>query len=390
MRTPDQIRERLQTRWDRTWTDWLGGQGDWPQTFTLDPPNEVLARLTWPLFTSWLADWPSEGSFGRVEREERRWHSLGQQDIPIRVHFDSAIDIANALGQQFASQYAIADARWRERSSAWPDLAEPLRRVAAWMAGLSQVEYQRFISVVDWLSLNRTSGLYIRQLPIAGIHSKWVEANRGPLSLLMAVRLGKSSSLSFADLVGLKSAPTLRRIRLLDPVLRNQVGGLSDVMIPLADLADLALPVRVVLVVENQQTALACGELPGTVLIMGGGFAVTELASVRWLNNVPVVYWGDIDAAGFGILNAFRANFPHVESFLMGEEALHAHQEFWTEDPKQEFRTLPNLSPGEDAIYRRLASGQLGPTVRLEQERIEWQWAWAKLRELIDSISPRT
>ncbi|MFC5595400.1 DUF3322 domain-containing protein [Lysobacter niastensis] len=52
---------------------------------------------------------------------------------------------------------------------AWPELAEPLRGYAEWLAGLPDEDYWRVVNVVDWLIELPASGLYMRQLPIAGL-----------------------------------------------------------------------------------------------------------------------------------------------------------------------------------------------------------------------------
>ena len=39
-------------------------------------------------------------------------------------------------------------------------------------------------------------------------------------------------------------------------------------------------------------------------------------------------------------------------------------------------REIVDLLPAEHALYRTLKEHVLGPVVRLEQERIEWDFAW--------------
>lgn len=72
------------------------------------------------------------------------------------------------------------------------------------------------------------------------------------------------------------------------------------------------LPTQCAFIVENIQTALAFGEVPGAVVIMGLGYGVGMLSQMKWLQTIEVVYWGDIDTHGFAILNRARAHLSHI------------------------------------------------------------------------------
>ena len=61
------------------------------------------------------------------------------------------------------------------------------------------------------------------------------------------------------------------------------------------------------------------------------------------------VYWGDLDAAGFAILNAVRAHFPHTTSLLMdtatvtADEMTYDGQDLLAMSDAQRRRALHNL-----------------------------------------------
>lgn len=174
--------------------------------------------------------------------------------------------------------------------------------------------------------------------------------------------------------------PLLMRIRVLDPDLRRQLGSLGDLTVPVLDLARLAIDVHQALIVENLQTGLALEDLCGTIAIMGLGNNVAALASVRWLDRTRCLYWGDIDTHGFAILNNARSHLPHLESLLMDAQTLLDHRGLWGEEGRQyAAAALPHLSGSEQAVYRGLKEQQWGTNVRLEQERIGWNYAWSHL-----------
>jgi hypothetical protein len=385
MLEPEHILGRLATRWTGQWTTWLGGGGVWPMAFGLKPPVEREAHLDWAGVQAWRSMWQGSPLGGVVSTIDRAWPGLGQQRLPASVSFASPADVAAALGK--TSLFERADLRYRDRANAWPDLGEPLRGVAEWMAGLAEADYQRFVRVVDWLSTHRDSSLYLRQLPVEGLDTKWVEGHAGPVARLLAPRFGRSPA-TLAVVAGLKSPPTRRRIRLLDPELRAWARGMSDIELPLSELCALNIPARVALVVENTISSHACTDLPGTVLIMGGGFAVTELGDVPWLSRIPIIYWGDIDTWGFGILAALRRYHPATVSCLMDEETLRAHFHLRSDEPSPSPVSPHGLTADEASLQVRLGAGTArGPGIRLEQERLDWAQAWRAVEAAVAKVT---
>ena len=90
-----------------------------------------------------------------------------------------------------------------------------------------------------------------------------------------------------------------------------------------------------------------------------------------------ITYWGDLDAAGFAILNAVRAHFPHTTSLLMDTATVTAFQHLAVPDPGDGSAMLAHLTTEEDRAYRQLfTAGRL----RIEQERIPFAHASAAIR----------
>jgi hypothetical protein len=384
MKSPEDIHAALRTRWESQWRTWLGGAGDWPQRFSLSAPSEATARDNWEQFLNWISMWRRFNA-GQVVESTRRWPSLGMHTVPTHVSFGSPYAIAAFLGGAESSCWESAAPRFEERLEAWPNCEAALRRIAPWLGSATVDDYRRLISVVDWLTANPHSGLWLRQLPVPGLHTKWVETNISALRPLLASRLGRDSSGSFEALAGLSFDTPRRRVRILDHELRAALGGLEDITVSIEALAEWALPVRAVVVVENLQTALAFGDLPGTVLLFGSGFSVSELARLGWLSRVPVLYWGDIDNAGYAILHSLRQAHPHTVSVLMDEETLLTHRALWSHDESRPGAALTLLTPDESTVYARLGAGVYGPAVRLEQERVDWSWAMERIALAIDS-----
>ncbi|MDF1613807.1 Wadjet anti-phage system protein JetD domain-containing protein [Desulfurivibrio dismutans] len=135
---------------------------------------------------------------------------------------------------------------------------------------------------------------------------------------------------------------------------------------------DLKLPVRRVFITENEINFLAFPRLAASLVIFGAGYGFEEWSRISWLQKQEIHYWGDIDTHGFAILNQLRRIFPQARSLLMDRETLLAHRRQWSTEPKPQKRDLPRLQPAEAALYDDLRHDRLGPSVRLEQERIAY------------------
>ncbi len=72
------------------------------------------------------------------------------------------------------------------------------------------------------------------------------------------------------------------------------------------------------------------------------------------------------------ILNRLRRRFGHARSMLMDRATLLAHRGQWVTEPRPTAVSLDLLDPEETELYRDLLDGTLGPSIRLEQERISF------------------
>lgn len=97
-----------------------------------------------------------------------------------------------------------------------------------------------------------------------------------------------------------------------------------------------------------------------------------RLGRIPWLRDRDVVYWGDLDTDGFVILDRLRGQLRDVRSVLMDLDTLKAHESQWTTDPTPSRAVLERLTPDEAAAHRALCDNELGTSVRLEQERVNY------------------
>lgn len=302
---------------------------------------------------------------------QKNWPSIGRQDLPEWLTLYTADVIARFAGREVFRDWT----RIRDRAAALrenfgddePVVAEIQRRGGA-IDRLTDADFALLLEVLKWLRQNPSSGYRLRQVPIPGMHTKWLGAHRVLVESLYAAITGDSD-------LGLVASPETLRIRVLDSSMRP--GGLIDVSAPIDEIAALPLAPRVVVVCENLESVLALPDWPGAVAVHGGGYAVA-IHRLPWARPVRILYWGDLDADGFAILHRLRANGVDAISVRMDERTLLAYRELWVPDPNGVVaRTLPTLVQAEQTVLDRIAAEG---GVRLEQERLPWPMALAALR----------
>ncbi len=380
---PEQIQAQLVKRFANQQAVWLAGGGSWPFSLTLGMPSEKEALAEMAKVRAWSDAWrlwAQDSQGASLQYEERQWARLGKQALPVRLIAENAAQVAAMIGE--GERWQRASQRYALMSAQWPPLASSpvLSRKYAELADYAEEDFTRLCSLLAWLQANPASGLYLRQLPVAGLDSKWAEQRKKLLLDLLRVLLNRPDENDLIALCGLQSAPERWRLRVLCPLLRQTLGGLGDIEAPLAQLAQLRLPPHTVLIVENLATCLALPDMAGCICLFGRGNAVTMLAQLPWLQEQTIFYWGDLDTHGFSFLHAARSVLPQVRSVLMDEATLLAHESLWGEEPSQQVEmALPLLNEAENTVYRGLHKHYWRKNLRLEQERIAWDYALARL-----------
>jgi hypothetical protein len=392
LKCPGDLRAELGQLYLRRQRDWLRSETapnpenvqTWPLKVNLNVPSEQVALRDVANVRQWVDAWRHWNYAGSIAWRVRQWSRLGHNEVPESISFEGPSDIATIVGK--GDEWARVRNRAMMLVLRWPQLHLHIARVFQTLAGSPEPEFERLLLLLSWLWQNPNSQVYPRQVPVAGLDSKWIEKNQSVLKILVRAFRDQSCGASpdangdFYQVCGLRSLPRLVRVRLLDPKSRADIGGLDDIQAPLEQVATLGLKPRLVVIVENLQTGLAFTELPGAVVVMGLGYSVDCLASIRWLGGTRCLYWGDLDTHGLAILNRARSYLPDLESVLMDEETLLGSKELWGEERIQHAaEDLPLLKPHEREVYRGLKQNRWGLNVRLEQERIAWNRAWEVL-----------
>ena len=143
-------------------------------------------------------------------------------------------------------------------------------------------------------------GLTPRQVPIPGVHAKWLQAHRAAVLALTGLD----------DLGLLANHPARIHFTYLDPDHRADGRRLHD-SATVGDTFTPAYQPEVVVISENKDTAIHFPELAGGLIVEGVGRGGRTVASFPWIREAPlVVYWGDMDRDGYEILNGYRIEKP--------------------------------------------------------------------------------
>ncbi|MFF4386263.1 Wadjet anti-phage system protein JetD domain-containing protein [Streptomyces sp. NPDC001552] len=250
--------------------------------------------------------------------------------------------------------------------------------LAQWMAThpmkvlQAHTHWQQLVDTVHWIRDHESGPIYLRQVDVPGVDTKFIEINKGILGELLGHVLptdrihSSAPKGDFAARYGFLTKPPYVRLRYLG----NQPGPFSEITVRANELTAPPPGTRTVFVLENEITYLSLPDVPGAIAILGAGYAAALLRYLPWLADVDLRYWGDIDTHGFAILSQVRRHFPHTRSFLMDSESLLAHRAHWGEEKTQTAETPAYLTSDEAEVDRELRLGTHRPHLRLEQERI--------------------
>jgi hypothetical protein len=385
---PADLRAQVQKLWDRgeILASLVTGEPLFPRRLVLKPPTSAEMADHFDEVRAWIGEL-REASRCRVEMREFRHRVFGANAVPQDVWIDTVDDALALIGKgRDASRFAaLLDAT----RACQPRLLDWLAKRPLRALDLHN-DWSRLLEIVTWLEHRPRPGVYLRQVDIPGVHSKFIEAHRGVLAELLdivlppeAIDFSASGVTQFASRYGFRDKPARIRFRFLDRKHRFLPGGHDqDITLDAGSFARLDLKVSKVFITENEINFLAFPDVRDSLVIFGAGYGFETLAQARWLSACRVRYWGDIDTHGFAILDQLRTQFAHVESFLMDRATLLAFESQWGEEKKQTLRELPRLNDEERALYDDLRDNRIRKKLRLEQERIGFGWVEATLSAL--------
>ncbi len=382
-------RARLRRRWDsgeflRTWAS--GAAFD-PIEVALRGPSTRDLTERFDEVRAWRADWLAAEARSpgfRLTTRAAGGRSIGLNALPARLVVEGWDSLWQVLGvtadvRRFEQLCAVTADGVVHPSEAVSDLLGWVHDHPMAVLRYDPETWARLLATARWLCTERDRGRYLRQVPVPGVDTKVIEANRSVLADLLDVLLPVGAvdpavpRSQFERRYGFHRRPQYVRFRRLGSS-GGLLGGVSELGIRVSDFEAAAPDVGTVFVLENEITYLAFPDVPDAIAVFGSGYALSGVAALAWFAARRVRYWGDIDTHGFVILDRLRAALPHVESLLMDRETLLAHRDQWVREPRKATGRLEHLTPEEAAVHHELLVEVHGPAVRLEQERVSFQY----------------
>ena len=369
----------------------VSDQSIFPLKLMVKGPSSADITDRFDLVRAWVAELAT-ANYLRVEFEAVRHRVQGAQHLPSSVWIDTIDDVLSWLGKR--REWARFEAIVLVTRQTHPTLLPWLEKRP--LQALALVEqWPQLLAVVSWLIKQPRPGIYLRQVDLPGIHTKFIEAHRGVLSDLLdlalpaeAVAVSKTGINQFAGRYGFLDKPTRIRFRVLDPeVLLIPGAEYPDISLDAETFSLLSIKIKRVFITENEINFLAFPRVKSALVIFGSGYGWDALAKSQWLHDCACYYWGDIDTHGFAILNQLRGAFPHVSSLMMDRPTLIAHEAFWAVEDKPTRADLPLLTAKERSLYDELRDNRIRLGLRLEQELIKFGWVNQAVQDLLTEPS---
>ena len=385
---PADIKAQVQRMWDRgdLLSSLLADEPTFPKRLSFTHPTSTEMAEHFDDVRVWIGELKAMPHCRLVSRAIRhRVH--GTNSVPQEIWIDSLDTAIDLIGKKRdAARFKTLIETTRQRQ---PTLLTWLKKRPLNALSLAD-DWRWLLDIVAWRQSHPCPGVYLRQVDIDGIHSKFIEANRAVLAELfdLTIPLGDIDTSAtgvtqFARRYGFRDKAALVRFRILDSAHAIFPGGLAqDITLDATNFSRLEIGVSRIFITENEINFLAFPPAKNSLVIFGAGYGFDMLSSAQWLTRCRVHYWGDIDTHGFAILDQLRNRFGHAESFLMDRGTLMAFESSWGREEKPTVRELPHLNESERALYDELRDNRIRPNLRLEQERIGYGWVTSALSVL--------
>jgi len=329
---PADLRAQVQKLWDKgeLLASLLSAEPLFPKRLLLKAPTSAEIAEQFDAVRSWSGELRAMPHC-RIEMREFKHRVFGANTVPQEAWLDSIDNALAIIGKkrEAARFVALLEATRQHQPPLLDWLAKrPLRALE--LAG----DWHFLLEIVTWVQQHPRPALYLRQIDIPGVHSKFIEAHRGVLIELLDAALppeeidpAASGINQFAQRYGFRDKPARIRFRVLDPQHALLPGNtLQDITLDSAIFARLEPKITRVFITENEINFLAFPQLKDSMVIFGAGYGFDMLRHAEWLKRCHIHYWGDIDTHGFAILDQLRSQFEHVESFLMDRATLLAFE----------------------------------------------------------------
>lgn len=392
--TEKEIKQQLEKYWNKGifLTSVLKKESLFPFKLKLIKPNNQDITEQFHLVQKWVSQL-TKIDFIHIDWITIKNRIQGEQCMPNSLWIENIEDVLKILNKNKEYQNFLAIVE--ETKAQNPRLLVWLEKYPFKALSVAR-EWQKILSVVNWMQQHPQPKIYLRQVDIPHIHTKFIEQHSSILSELLDIVLPEetinktfSGTKQFSARYGFLEKKTRIRFRNLDSkrvIFLNILQ--SDVTLDAESFAQLNPDVRRIIIVENETTYLALPDIENAWAIWGAGYGWQGLGKAKWLADCEIYYWGDLDTHGFAILDRLREYFPHTISFLMDQETLRDYADLWSKESKPQTEQLTRLTFEEMQLYQALQTNKFGQNVRLEQELIPFSVVEFALKKVLKIDEP--
>ena len=230
MKSVNEIKNRVKKLWSnyKFHKNWLADETVFPFQIKLDKPDDKTLLHQFDEVRQWINDLTQTFTQKDISiiYKEFSYRSMGKQTLPVAIEFKDIESIARYLGKwqewQLFCQY------YKQIVSAFPVLTEILKNSPASIQKHSH-SWPKLLSVCHYFSQYPTPNCYIRELDIHGIDTKFIEAHKSILKILLDqilddsfinLQYEKLSEHGFEKRFGLRYEQPRIRFRLLEGIQR--------------------------------------------------------------------------------------------------------------------------------------------------------------------------
>jgi hypothetical protein len=262
-----------------------------PYELRLRQPGVAVMGERFDQVRTWVAMLKAGSRAERGHGYDLTWRDInhrqpGRNSIPFAAVIDTESEALRMIGR-------VRDARQFDMLAAATLASVP--QLHAWVRSHPRKlldhgdKWECTLAVLHWFVAHPRPAIYLRQLDIHGIDTKFIEARKGLFAELLDLVLPPAAipdatgPRQFEGRHGLLGKPPLIRFRMLDEA--HSIGGLSHLTVPVTQFAQLYTGVERVFVTENEINALAFPQVASSMVIFGGGYGIDRLAQIDWLRD---------------------------------------------------------------------------------------------------------
>lgn len=292
--TPSDLQGEVQKWWDRgdLLREQLRRESSFPRKLKFKTPSSGEMTGKFEELRNWISSILSM-KYYRVEMREINHRVHGKNMIPAEVWLDTADNaIAIVSKRKEAARFfeLIGMTRTEE-----PELLSLLEKRPHQVLLLAD-DWRKILLVCRWVKENPRPAIYLRQVDLPSIDSKFIEKHREVLSecldlVLPAEQIDQSATGidRFAQRYGFKDKTQHIRFRFLDSnyFLSGTRGENEDICLDTISFANLDPKIKRVFITENEINFLSFPKVPESMVVFGAGYCMDQIAEALWLRCPP-------------------------------------------------------------------------------------------------------